>query len=96
MKIRHIVMVGAMTVSFAALAGETGNEKAFNNLDKNGDGVISKEEAAGVEKLAVDFTVIDINNNGTIEVAEFAALESVEAYTPVEGEDEPIGAAPTK
>ena len=96
MKIRHIVMVGAMTLSFAALAGETGNEKAFKDLDKNSDGVISKEEAAGVEKLVVDFTVIDINNNGTIEVSEFAALESVEAYTPVETDEEPIGAAPTK
>ena len=96
MKIRHIVMVGAMTVSFAALAGETGNENVFNALDKNSDGVISKEEAAGVEKLVNDWSAIDTDKSGSIEVSEFAALESAEAYSPVEAEDEPIGAAPTK
>lgn len=96
MKIRHIVVVGAMTVSFAALAGETGNENVFNALDKNSDGVISKEEAASVEKLVNDWSAIDTDKSGSIEVSEFAALESAEAYSPVEAEDEPIGAAPTK
>lgn len=96
MKIRHVVMVGAMTVSFAALAGETSNEQTFNTLDKNSDGVITKDEAAGVENLVKDWSTIDKNNSGSIEVSEFAALESAEAYSPVEAENEPIGAAPTK
>ena len=96
MKIRHIVVVGAMTVSFAALAGEAENENVFNALDKNSDGVITKEEAAGVEKLVKDWGSIDKDKSGSIEVSEFAALESAEAYSPVEAEDEPIGAAPTK
>lgn len=96
MKIRHVVVVSAMTVSFTALAGETGNENVFNALDKNGDGIITKEEAASVEKLVKDWSTIDKNSSGSIEVSEFAALESAEAYAPVETEDEPIGAAPTK
>jgi len=96
MKIRQLVVVGAMTVSFAALAGDMSNEKVFNALDKNGDGIITKEEAASVEKLVKDWGAIDTDKSGNIEVSEFAALESAEAYSPVEAEDEPIGAAPTK
>ena len=96
MKIRHLVVAGAMAVSFAALAGEMGNEKVFKSLDKNSDGKITKEEAASSEKLVKDWDKIDKDKSGNIEVAEFAALESAQAYTPMEDENEPIGAAPTQ
>lgn len=96
MKIKQLITIGAMTVAFAALADDMGNKKVFDALDKNGDGKITKEEAAGVETLTEDWVTIDVNKDGSIEVSEFAAIESVEAYTPVESDNEPIGAAPTK
>jgi hypothetical protein len=96
MKIRQVVAAGAMLIPFAVFAGEAGADKIFKTLDKNSDGVISKEEAATVKKLIADWTTIDANSSGTIEISEFSALESAEAYAPVETEEEPIGAAPTK
>ena len=94
MKIKQIIAVGALLVPFAVLAG--GNDKVFKDLDKNSDGVISKEEAAKAKQLVADFDNIDTDGSGSIEMTEFSALESAEAYTPMETEEEPIGAAPTK
>jgi Ca2+-binding EF-hand superfamily protein len=96
MKIRQLAIIGVMAVSFAAVADDTSSKKVFDTLDKNGDGKITKEEAAGVDTLVEDWVTIDVNNDGSIEVSEFAAVESIEAYTPVEDDNEPIGAAPTK
>ncbi|WP_455220509.1 hypothetical protein [Kaarinaea lacus] len=96
MKIRHVILASALLVPFAVFAGDTSNDKVFKDLDKNNDGVISKEEAAKAEKLAADFDKIDTDGNGQIEMTEFSALESAEAYTPMETDEEPIGAAPTK
>ena len=96
MKIRHVILAGALLVPFAAYAGGASNDKVFKNLDKNNDGSISKEEAAGSSALIADWTEIDTNGNGTIEMTEFSALETVDAYVPAESDEEPIGAAPTK
>ena len=96
MKIRQLAIIGAMAVSFAAVADDTSSKTVFDTLDKNGDGKITKEEAADVDTLVEDWVTIDVNNDGSIEVSEFAAVESIEAYTPVEDDNEPIGAAPTK
>lgn len=96
MKIRHVILASALLVPFTVFAGGTNNEKAFNNLDKNHDGSISKEEAAGSDALIADWATIDTDGNGTIEMTEFSALESVDAYVPQESDEEPIGAAPTK
>ena len=96
MKIRYVILASALLVPFAVCAGGTNNDKAFKSLDKNNDGSISKEEAAGSAALIADWTEIDTDGNGTIEVSEFAAVESVDAYVPMESDEEPIGAAPTK
>ncbi|MCI0507511.1 MAG: hypothetical protein L0Z73_15560 [Gammaproteobacteria bacterium] len=96
MKIRQVITAGAMLIPFSVFAGEADADKTFKTLDKNSDGVITKEEAATAKKLIEDWTVIDANKSGTIEMTEFSALESVESYVPVETEEEPIGAAPTK
>lgn len=96
MKIRYAILTSALLASFTAVAGDANSDKIFKALDKNNDGTITKEEAAKVEKLVADWSTIDTDGSGNIEMAEFAALESAEAYAPVETEEEPIGAAPTK
>ena len=96
MKIRYIILASALLVPFAVSAGGASNDKVFKSLDKNNDGSISKDEAVGVEQLVADWTTIDTDGNGTIEMTEFSALETVDAYVPAESDEEPIGAAPTK
>lgn len=96
MKFRHVIAASALLIPFAVLAGDTSNDKVFKDLDKNNDGVISKEEAAKAERLVADWDTIDKDGSGSIEMTEFSALESAEAYAPVETDEEPIGAAPTK
>ncbi len=56
--------------SAAALAGGL----SFMELDANGDGVISKDEAAGSATLAPLFTEADRNADGNLDKDEFAAL----------------------
>ncbi|WP_455209231.1 hypothetical protein [Kaarinaea lacus] len=96
MKIRYVILASALLAPFAVVASDANGDKVFKALDKNSDGAISKEEAAKNEKLVADWAIIDTDGSGAIEMTEFSALESVEAYTPVETEEEPIGAAPTK
>lgn len=47
--------------------------KAFAKLDTNGDGMISRSEAAVKPKLAAHFDQIDTNKDGLISVDELAA-----------------------
>ncbi len=56
--------------SAAALAGGV----SFSDLDANGDGTISKDEAAGSSTLAPLFTDADRNADGGLDKDEFAAL----------------------
>lgn len=98
MKNRLIVLigVGALFSSLVVIAAGTDNDAVFMALDKDKNGMISKDEVSSAKKLMDDWSKIDTNKNGTIEKAEFAALESATAYTPEESENEPIGAAPMK
>ena len=96
MKLRYLIAASALLIPFAVSAGSTGNDKVFKDLDKNSDGVISKEEAANAKQLVADWDTIDTDGSGSIEMTEFSALESAEAYAPMETDEEPIGAAPTK
>jgi hypothetical protein len=46
---------------------------AFNKLDEDGDGVVSKQEAQELPPLAQDFNSIDVNRSGGLDPNEFAA-----------------------
>ena len=94
MKLKLILTVGLLTAASTTFAGDTENAKVFKMLDKNNDGFITKSEVSSVKNLIKDWDTIDTDKNGSIAMSEFSALKSAEAYTPVEGENEPIGAAP--
>lgn len=57
--------------------GETGYQHSgpapeFAQLDSNGDGMISAEEAKGYALLANDFQMADSNRDGRISAAEYS------------------------
>lgn len=48
-------------------------EAAFTRADANGDGRISKDEAAKMPDIAARFDTLDKDKDGTLTLAEFAA-----------------------
>ena len=76
MKITDLIATAAFVASFAfaasTLAGETDH---FAQLDTDGNGMISTEEAAADPTLVESWTVVDVNQDGQLERAEFSALE---------------------
>lgn len=62
-------LVSLMIVGFSAAAVAQGLP-AFEEVDTNGDGMISQEEAAAVEGL--DFASADTNQDGSLDRAEYA------------------------
>ena len=95
MKIRHTLAAAAL-LPLVAFAENATNEGLFKTLDQDNNGMITKMEAAKDKKLTNEWSKIDANNNGTIEPSELASYVPAKAFEPVEGENEPIGAAPTQ
>ena len=95
MKIKHLIAAAAL-LPLAAFADNATNEGLFNTLDQDRNGMITKAEAAKDAKLTTEWSKIDADNNGSIDLSELAAYTPAKAFEPVEGENEPIGAAPTK
>ncbi|MGD8558639.1 MAG: EF-hand domain-containing protein [Gammaproteobacteria bacterium] len=97
---RYALVTGAVAalLSFSVSAGEgdMAHNKMFKQLDKDGNGIISKEEAGANKELTEAWKELDKDTSGGLEMSEFAAFESAEAFTPMEEENEPIGAAPTE
>lgn len=48
-------------------------EAAFTKADVNGDGKLSKEEAAKLPAIAAKFDKLDADKDGSLTLAEFAA-----------------------
>ena len=76
-KVRHT----ALALTSAALLGLAGTASAesqtpYTDLDRNGDGKISKTEAGADQQLSSQFQQIDTDGNGVLEWGEFARFES--------------------
>ena len=95
MNIKYIV-VAAVLLPLSAVAEKATNEGLFNSLDQDRNGMITKAEAAKDKNLIAEWSKIDTDNNGTIEPSELAAYKPAQVFQPAEGENEPIGAAPTR
>ena len=72
----------------AVTAGTAGtSDKQFKEMDQNGDGKISKEEAN--ESLQQQWSAADANSDGAVDKSEFSAFESVKGSEPAQGADQP-------
>lgn len=64
-----VVAAVAMTIQSATAKGE--KNQAFAALDKNTDGFLSKDEAAGEKELAKRFARFDANKDGKLSEEEY-------------------------
>lgn len=100
MKKQLAITVLAVSFSMAAgadsLSGNTSGKAGvgvqgqvqFKDVDSNGDGTISKQEAQGQSQLSSKFSDLDKNRNGKLEQGEFARFETA----PRDGTSAPSGA----
>ncbi len=76
MKIERLIVASTFVASFAFAASSFAAENdQFTELDADGNGMISSEEAAADPMLILEWATIDVNNDGQLERAEFSALE---------------------
>lgn len=76
MKIERLIVTSAFVASFTfAVSAVAAESDQFTQLDTDGNGMISSEEAAADPTLVEEWTTIDLNNDGQLERAEFSALE---------------------
>lgn len=76
MKPVNLIATSAFIVSSAfATSAFAGESAAFTQLDTDGNGMISSEEAAADPALLKDWAAADVNGDGQLERAEFSALE---------------------
>jgi Ca2+-binding EF-hand superfamily protein len=74
---KHLLTV--LTLTMASGIAWAGSDKiSFQELDTNGDGVISRDEAKKAPAVKAKFDQVDANRDGQLDMAEFAALEAVE------------------
>jgi EF hand len=57
----------------AAPAGKEAAEAAFKRADANGDGKLSKDEAARLPEIAARFDELDKDKDGALSMAEYMA-----------------------
>ena len=71
-----MIVTSALVASFAFAAKAVAAEKdQFTQLDADGNGMISADEAAADPMLRQDWAAADVNKDGQLERAEFSALE---------------------
>jgi hypothetical protein len=76
MKMTRLIITSAFVASSVLAAGVfAGESERFGQLDADGNGMISTEEAAVDPRLAEGWAAADVNGDGQLERAEFSALE---------------------
>lgn len=58
---------------------------SFSQLDRDGDGVISAEEALANPRISNNFRAADVNGDGYLDRAEFLKEISFESTKPLQG-----------
>ena len=75
MKRYTLTALALLAVSGLTWAGS--GAASFQDLDKNHDGQISLDEAKKSTEVKDRFTEADVNQDGKLDAAEFAALEAM-------------------
>lgn len=68
---KRYLAISLLALGFTGFAAAQGQLPAFEEVDSNGDGLISADEAAAVEGL--DFVTADANQDGAIDRDEYSA-----------------------
>ncbi len=81
MNISKIILLSATvaftSIGFNAFASPHGSGEVFAKIDKNADGLISRDEAAAFPRLIKHFDQIDTNHDGNISKEELQAAHSL-------------------
>lgn len=75
-------IIAFVTAGLFATAASAGGDKSFSDLDKDGDGQISQQEASG--KLKDNWEQVDADGDGNVDQSEFSVFEQMQ--------EEPAGA----
>jgi len=96
MKAICLIASGAVVLSVGLSAEEIPGAATFQQLDQNHDGYVSIVEATGQNELLRQWTEVDANSDGQLEMTEFSAFEVEPEYfqPPVNPDDAHIGSAP--
>jgi Ca2+-binding EF-hand superfamily protein len=72
---RWILALSSLIVAAAAQAGDpqAAGKPGRHQVDANGDGVVTREEAQSYPRLSADFDVADANRDGKLDTAEMNA-----------------------
>ena len=71
-------MKGHETKEGTSATGSSGSMMDFSKVDQDGDGYISRAEAAGHGKLGDNFRRLDRNQDRQLDKAEFSRFETME------------------
>ena len=72
MRIRLPILLGATVLAMSALPGHAADDApGFNELDRDGDGSLSRTEAAGNTSLAARFQEVDADGDGKLSRVEY-------------------------
>lgn len=89
---RLIIMAMLMTLGAMANADVP---MAFEALDRDANGYISKSESGAREDLEANFATVDKDSDGKLNIKEYQAYQGMGRMTPPEESEEPEpGAAP--
>ena len=89
---RIICVLGGLLIASVALADVP---LAFEELDRDGNGYISEEEASVRDDLKEHWATIDKDGNGRLDIGEYQAYEGKERLEPPQESEVPEpGAAP--
>ena len=74
MKRSTLVPAAALALAVGSAYAQSGDMPNFNQMDKNNDGALTREEAAGNPKLQEQFDQVDSNKDGQLSRAESLAI----------------------
>ncbi|MDT8384482.1 MAG: EF-hand domain-containing protein [Gammaproteobacteria bacterium] len=93
MKTLCIVSTG-FCLSLSVMAA-TAAAPTFDGLDRNADGYISKDEAKAYKGMHKNWSKVDTNKDGRVNIDEFIKFESTGRFEPPQDAETPeLGAAP--
>lgn len=88
-----LVLAGVLSIAISQSAFAVEKPITFDQLDADGNGYISKEEAAERADLNAKWATADKNADGKVDISEFSAFEV--RMVPADDMESPeIGAAP--